>query len=55
MILGVHLWRRDAGASTIETSERKSHGAAVPEWLVLIEAATPDGPMLRATGCLHVI
>jgi hypothetical protein len=43
MIFGVHLCVADAGASTIETSERKSHGAAVPEWLVLIEAATPDG------------
>jgi hypothetical protein len=43
MILGVHVCVADAGASTIETSERKSHGAAVPEWLVMIEGATPGG------------
>jgi hypothetical protein len=42
-ILGVHLCVADARASMIETSERKSHGAAVPEWLVMIEGATPDG------------
>jgi hypothetical protein len=42
-ILGVHLCVADARASTIETSERKSHGAAVPAWLVMIESATPDG------------
>jgi hypothetical protein len=42
-ILGVHVCLADAGASTIETSERKSHGAAVPEWLVMIEGATPGG------------
>ena len=42
-ILGVHLCVADSRASTIETSERKSHGAAVPQWLVMIEGATPDG------------
>jgi hypothetical protein len=42
-ILGTHLCVADARASTIETSERKSHGAAVPQWLVMIEGATPDG------------
>lgn len=42
-ILGAHLCVADAGASTIETSERKSHGAAVPAWLVMIEGATADG------------
>ncbi|MEN3384104.1 MAG: hypothetical protein V7608_4148 [Hyphomicrobiales bacterium] len=42
-ILGAHLCVADARASTIETSERKSHGAAVPQWLVMIEGATPDG------------
>jgi hypothetical protein len=42
-ILGVHLCVADARASMIETSERKSHGAAVPQWLVMIEGATPDG------------
>jgi hypothetical protein len=42
-ILGTHLCVADAGASTIETSERQSHGAAVPEWLVMIEGATPEG------------
>jgi hypothetical protein len=42
-ILGAHLCVADAHASTIETSERKSHGAAVPQWLVMIEGATPDG------------
>ena len=42
-ILGAHLCVADAHASTIETSERKSHGAAVPEWLVMIEGATAAG------------
>ena len=42
-ILGAHLCVADSRASTIETSERKSHGAAVPQWLVMIEGATPDG------------
>jgi hypothetical protein len=42
-ILGTHLCVADAGVSTIETSERQSHGAAVPEWLVMIEGATPEG------------
>jgi hypothetical protein len=42
-ILGAHLCVADAQASTIETSERKSHGAAIPQWLVMIEGATPDG------------
>jgi hypothetical protein len=42
-VLGTHLCVADARASTIVTSERKSHGAAVPEWLVMIEGATPDG------------
>jgi hypothetical protein len=42
-VCGAHLCVADTRASTIETSERKSHGAAVPEWLVMIEGATPDG------------
>jgi hypothetical protein len=42
-VLGTHLCVADARASTIVTSERKAHGAAVPEWLVMIEGATPDG------------
>jgi hypothetical protein len=42
-ILGAHLCVADARRSVIETSERKSHGAAVPAWLVMIEAATPGG------------
>ena len=42
-IIGTHLCVANARASTIETSERKSHGAAVPAWLVMIESATPDG------------
>jgi hypothetical protein len=42
-ILGAHLCVADARASTIETLERKSHGAAVPEWLVMIEGATAAG------------
>lgn len=42
MIAGAHLCIADPSASTIRTSERDSHGAAVPEWLVLIEAVTPE-------------
>jgi hypothetical protein len=33
----------DRSASTIETAERKTHGAAVPEWLVMIEGVTARG------------
>jgi hypothetical protein len=42
MIAGAHLCVADASASTIQTSERKSHGAAVPDWLVMIEGTTPE-------------
>ena len=42
MIAGAHLCVADAPASTIQTSERKSHDAAVPDWLVMIEAVTPE-------------
>ena len=41
MVAGAHLCVADAAASTIATTERKSHGAAVPDWLVMIEAVTP--------------
>lgn len=43
MIAGAHLCVADAGASTIETAERKSHGAAVPDWLVMIEGVSDEG------------
>ena len=42
MVAGAHLCIADAAASTIATAERKSHGAAVPDWLVMIEAVTPE-------------
>jgi hypothetical protein len=42
MVAGAHLCVADAAASTIATAERKSHGAAVPDWLVMIEAVTPE-------------
>jgi hypothetical protein len=42
MATGAHLCRADAAASTIQTAERKSHGAAVPDWLVMIEGVTPE-------------
>jgi hypothetical protein len=42
MIVGAHFCVADASASTIQTAERKTHGAAVPDWLVLIEAVTPE-------------
>jgi hypothetical protein len=42
MVTGAHLCVADAAASTIATAERKSHGAAVPDWLVTIEAVTPQ-------------
>jgi len=42
MVTGAHLCVADAAASTIQTAERNSHGAAVPDWLVMIEAVTPE-------------
>ncbi len=42
MVTGAHLCAADAAASTIATAERKSHGAAVPDWLAMIEAVTPQ-------------
>jgi len=42
MVTGAHLCVADAAESTIATAERKSHGAAVPDWLMMIEAATPQ-------------
>jgi hypothetical protein len=42
MVTGAHLCAADRDASTIATTERKSHGAAVPDWLVMIEATAPD-------------
>jgi hypothetical protein len=42
MVTGAHLCVADSDASTIATAERKSHGASVPDWLVMIEAVAPD-------------
>lgn len=42
-VLGAHLCVADRSASSIETAERKTHGAAVPDWFVLIESVTPAG------------
>src|SRR4051794_7138925 len=42
MVAGMHLCVADASASTIQTAERRTHGAAVPDWLVLIEGVTPQ-------------
>jgi hypothetical protein len=42
MVTGAHLCVVDRDASMIATTERKSHGASVPDWLVMIEAAAPD-------------
>jgi len=42
MIAGAHLCIADAAASTIPTTERSSHGAAVPDRLVMIEGITPQ-------------
>jgi len=52
MIAGAHLCVADASASTIQTSERKSHGAAVPDWLVMIEGVTPESASV-AGDALH--
>jgi len=41
-VTGAHLCVADRDASTIATTERKSHGASVPDWLVMIEAVAPD-------------
>ena len=42
-VLGAHLCVADVAASTIQTTERKSHGAAVPDWLVMIEGVSAAG------------
>src|SRR5205085_8972236 len=42
MIAGAHFCKADAAASTIQTTERKSHGAAVPDGLVMIEGVTSE-------------
>ncbi len=42
MITGAHLCVADPDALTIATTERKSHGASVPDWLVMLEAVTPE-------------
>jgi hypothetical protein len=52
MTVGAHLCIADAGASTIETAERKSHGAAVPDWLIMIEGATAEGAIAACDALL---
>ena len=52
MIAGAHLCLADAAASTIQTAERKSHGAAVPDWLVMIEGVTPESASAACDGLL---
>ena len=42
-VLGAHLCVADVAASSIQTTERKSHGAAVPDWLVMIEGVSAAG------------
>jgi len=42
MVAGAHVCVADADASTIQTAERKSHGAAVPDWLIMIEGVNPE-------------
>lgn len=42
-VIGAHLCVADPNASRIETAERKTHGAAVPGWFVLIESVTTAG------------
>ena len=58
MIAGLHLCIADTDASTIQTTERKSHGATVPDRLVMIEAVTPESASaacdaLLASGLQH--
>jgi len=42
-VVGVHFCISDAAASSLETAERKGREVGVPEWLVMIEASSPDG------------
>jgi hypothetical protein len=42
MIAGAHFCKADPAGSTIDTAERKSHGAAVPDGLVMIEGVTSE-------------
>ena len=41
-VVGVHLCIADQDASGIETAERRGRQVAVPNWLVMIEAAEAD-------------
>lgn len=42
-VVGVHFCISDAAASNLETAERKGRMVGVPDWLVMIEASSPDG------------
>ena len=51
MVTGAHLCVADAAASTIQTAERNSHGAAVPDWLVMIEGVNPESASAACDSC----
>ena len=41
-VVGVHLCVADRAASSIETAEKRGRKVAVPNWLIMIEAAEPE-------------
>jgi hypothetical protein len=41
-MLAVHLCAADQAASDVETAERKGRAVAIPKWLIMIEAGTPE-------------
>lgn len=41
-VVGVHLCVADRAGSSIETAEKKGREVGVPNWLVMIEAVTPE-------------
>jgi len=47
-VLGVHLCVADKAASDVETAERKGRSVAIPKWLIMIEACTPEA---ADSGC----
>jgi hypothetical protein len=40
--VGVHLCVADRSASDIQTTERGNRKVDIPNWLIMIESATPD-------------
>src|SRR4029077_18735985 len=42
IVAGAHVCVAGAEASPLHTAEGQTHGAAVPDWLVMIEGVNPE-------------